>query len=668
MVGTSQGTSGKGAEADSLPPEILRTLLNDSYHQRHYGWQEVQRLLEKSPCPAEQLKALRLYLEQHSMDFDALYQLRKLEERFMTQEPSSVPPSSPSSSPSAPNAPQTGEQRTAERKTTEQETTQPASREPAPAFDEAAAKALLNQLVSDEYIARLRAEEVIQQQAHQGLAAPWLRLLRRHLMEQTLMLDDTMRLLRLEDSLRKVWLFSLESGKSYELDYKPEEIEEWKKRLAESQLNPILLESLSGLDQKIKQPWMVEPGESPWGKIEFLSSQAEHQNTQIELRQCWLALRSIEDMLAAEFRPSEMNSWLVSERSKTHSAAGEIFLKHLEILFRPCVASEYWTDHHHLSSQIVIIDVPQKDPNNTDDHATAFSQLTKTTVRCVDGYNLNRGVHPLERAIRHPKHPEAFFYINSLASPRQKLLYPFQTTERQKREKAVVENTLKPCMEKKELTEDQYFLLERMEPSQTSIFVARMLNEFPNATHLLGSQVNQVQNQKLLPNSGSLYELLCQYLIKCGTKEAIPGFLQAVRDGKMKGFKEPYDLENMVLLSIASRDPWDGAEDWLKERLQSTQYLVKIPQEEESDSPMQMSKPKSNPNAQGQIGVKIKIQQENSPQLGACAAAAFGRIHGYIPEQLDLIPERVGMPCCPFQGWRFPNEETRKNIRESLGL
>ncbi|MHB8902450.1 MAG: hypothetical protein ACYC6Y_27125, partial [Thermoguttaceae bacterium] len=122
----------------------------------------------------------------------------------------------------------------------------------------------------------------------------------------------------------------------------------------------------------------------------------------------------------------------------------------------------------------------------------------------------------------------------------------------------------------------------------------------------------------------SVHGMLCSWLADNGTREAVPGLLNAIERGRAlpPTPEVPYRFDRLAALAIARRDPWTDVDAWLRSVMTRNEPLID--------------------------------RTGDGPQLGATAAAILLRRHGASPDSFGLVPcgDAIVRQCCAV-GYRY---------------
>ncbi len=301
-------------------------------------------------------------------------------------------------------------------------------------------------------------------------------------------------------------------------------------------------------------------------------------------------------------------------------------LRKLLELTRPAMVAECWQGRRHLTEQHLLVGVPSlvegaKRPSH-------FDRIDDKVAHCVSGSSLSPGDYPVGVAFPHPKTEGAFFHLVNLPTPRRRLAYAeYVKKDQAERLRHISRRTLDRFLEeKRSLTEPELVMLGQLDPKEVSLFSGKFL---------------AVVEDELLPTTGrsrfggrpSRHAMLCGWLACFGTKEAVPGLLKAIDEGR---FLPPtsearYRLHLIAALSIAGRDPWPTVDNWLADQVGHTDLLVE--------------------------------QRTNGPEFGATAAALLLKRHRKTGATFGLrqVPD-AQLRALRVDGHRFVSDDSPKKV------
>jgi hypothetical protein len=189
---------------------------------------------------------------------------------------------------------------------------------------------------------------------------------------------------------------------------------------------------------------------------------------------------------------------------------------------------------------------------------------------------------------------------------------------------------------KQPLTTRELAVLNQLDARDVSRFAGRIL-------HTIDDQPMQARRSDsspaIRPAAGAQFShhmAICGLLATRGTREAIPGLLDAIKSNRFRSaeLQPPLDLPRIAALAIALRDPWPGVDAWLAGLVERDDPLV--------------------------------AGQTDAPQLGATAAAVLLERHGELPSAFGLESTgQQGLAGLAIAGYRFATGD-RQQIKTWL--
>lgn len=309
-------------------------------------------------------------------------------------------------------------------------------------------------------------------------------------------------------------------------------------------------------------------------------------------------------------------------------ASVAVELRKLLQLTRPAMVAEYWRAGHHLAEQHLLIGVPSLGEGAR--RPSHFDRIDDNLAHCVSGNNLSPGDYPVGVAFPHPTQPGAFFHLVNLSTPARRMAYRREVQSPQARRLAEISRrTLRRMLaEKQKLDGPELTMLSQLDSKEVSRFA--------------GEYFRLVRDEQLVqPSTGassglpSRFGMICVQLAHSGTREAVPGLLEAIDNGRFlpPTSAAPYRFHWLAALAIAIRDPWPEVDNWLAESIPRTETPV-----------------------QGRPG---------GPELGATAAGILLTRHGQTPSQFGLKPAAESLLVrLGIDGYRFSTPEARQQVRQ----
>lgn len=325
----------------------------------------------------------------------------------------------------------------------------------------------------------------------------------------------------------------------------------------------------------------------------------------------------------------------------SQEAAGR--LRELLDMTRPAMVAEYWEGHRHLGTQHLLVDVP----NMTDGtiRPSHFDWINDKAAHCVTGSNLAPGEYPVGVAIAHPYRDGAIFHLVNLPTPRRRMAYKHEArTDEAKRLAALSRRTLNRYLRlKKPLARDELILLAQLDYREVSRFAGLFFQtvddealapeELPFVNHYLPGSMRLNSVMQRVGGRSSRHGVVAALLAAEGTKEAIPGLLEAIAAGRIlaPSGEPPRRLEWIAALAIAGRDPWPEVNAWLG----------------------------------GLVGQAMPLVEgaDSAPDLGATAAGLLLKRHQEEPTRfgLETVNDEL-LTEAGLTGYRFPSADARQKV------
>ena len=408
-----------------------------------------------------------------------------------------------------------------------------------------------------------------------------------------------------------------------------------KRRLGESGLPADAPTWLEPVLERARGGWLAaDPGEEDlppaaddridrW--IDDLARPILETDTRAVRRGRRIAERELKDLLAGEqYVPQVkrlLESRLAGDNIEAESAAR---LNELLELTRPAMVAEFWEGGRHGGTQHLLIGVPIKYAQGI----SCFDKIDDRVAHCASGVNLTPGDYPVGVAVPHPVREAALFHLVNLPTPRRRMAYEYRSkSDESLRLAAISRRTFKWMLDRKQpLSEAELVMLEHLDAEELS----RFAGDFFNAV------VDRPLPREGKPRTDgrpSRHGVICALLARSGTRQAIPGLLKAMDEGRFLPSVADckYELPAIAALAIAARDPWPEVDAWLAGRIKRTDPLV--------------------------------LDRDRGPELGATAAGVLLNRHRQTPSDFGLEPLadpfflNVNLP-----GYRFADERAREKI------
>jgi len=378
------------------------------------------------------------------------------------------------------------------------------------------------------------------------------------------------------------------------------------------------------------------------GWIEDLVRIPEASESPPARRSAQVAKRELWDLLARDAYVPKLKA--AAEARLGSGALGREAAARLQALLdltRPAMVAEYWEGHHQLGSQHLVVGVPALTEGAI--RPSHFDRIDDEMAHCVSGSNLAPGEYPVGVAFPHPNREGAAFQLVNLPTPRRRMAYQYLVkSDETKRLADLSRRTLDRYLRlKKPLARADLILLAQLDFAEVSRFAGRFflaVDDEPLAPeeqpflnqYLPGSgRVNSVMQR--IGSRVSRHGLVAVIVAAEGTKEAIPGLLDAIEAGRFlpPATEPPRRFEWIAALAIAQRDPWPEVETWLRNLIARSVPLV----ERAAAHPPDLGATAA--------GILLKRRQQDLSQFGLEA----------VPD--DLLSE-VGV-----SGYRFTSDQAR---------
>jgi hypothetical protein len=294
--------------------------------------------------------------------------------------------------------------------------------------------------------------------------------------------------------------------------------------------------------------------------------------------------------------------------------------------------AEYWQNRHNLNQQHLLVDVPSQPPGIP--KASHFDRIDDRVAHCASGNSLSPGDYPVGVAFPHPQRPDAIFQLVNLPTPRRRMAYTYSSKTGEAQRLAVLSRrTLDRFLAEKHLLDDaEIGMLAQLDAKEMSRFAGQYFNLVED--ELLSDEQWSTPERNRPGGQASRHGMICAQLAACGTKEAIPGLLDAMQRGRFLPPNPlgPYRFHWLAALAIANRDPWPEADAWLVGLLDKTELLVE--------------------------------GQSDGAELGATAARLLLKPRHELPGPLGLrVAAGSLLPTFGIQGYRYESPESSKQVQ-----
>jgi hypothetical protein len=468
--------------------------------------------------------------------------------------------------------------------------------EPAAEVAPAEVERLIAQLDVDDFAARVGAARRLEHLvSNPKMVYPVLRRLKERLGDPDLPADSLPRLEAVWQAARRAWLLG-DAGDEQWPAVSPEQLARW-------------IDDLARVD--------------PAGQSGTGQSAAR------------IAGRELRDLLARDREAPRVARALEQRLRGAVDRAAADRLRELLQLTQPALVAEYWSGRRHMGEQHLLVGVPsQADGAERPSH---FDRIDDRVAHCVSGQSLSPGDYPVHVAFPHPKESLAFFHLVNLPTPRRRMAYAYEAKiDDRLRLAAISRRTFDRLLaERRPLDETEMLMLEQLDPAELSRFAGKYF--------LAVEDTRPAMSDWQRPMRMSRHNWVCMRLATDGTKDAVPGLLDAIaKDRFLAPTPEtPYRMADLAALSIAGRDPWPDVDDWLAGQIGREALLVLEPPAGAADSPAK------------------------APEVGATAAAILLGRH-----QRSLTPFGLQKTAEPaliqsgIDGYRFLSADGRKRVQE----
>lgn len=354
-------------------------------------------------------------------------------------------------------------------------------------------------------------------------------------------------------------------------------LESIKARLAAPDLSPASRQQLDPLWTKIHGAWLLSDA-AHWNFSPVPARQIDHWIAALEQPAAGsqtgrsperdTATRELLDLLVRpDTAPAVIHAFEARFADPALEPSAAARLREVYDWSKPALVAEYWDNHTNEGIQHLLVGVPSLPPGAL--FPSEFDRCDEHTAHCVSGNALSPGDYPVGIAFLHPRQPGVFFHLVYLPTTQRRLAYEFlvedQTDEQRLAE--ISARTLGHILEQhKPLDDDELSLLDLLDVGAVSRFAGPYFQTVADGPRddYLGSL-----------GSPSRHSLVCVWLAMHGTHDAIPGLAQAIEGRRITEPDDarPFRLPWIAALAIAARDPWQGEDAWLAQRIQRTDRL-----------------------------------------------------------------------------------------------
>jgi hypothetical protein len=348
-----------------------------------------------------------------------------------------------------------------------------------------------------------------------------------------------------------------------------------------------------------------------------------------------IAERELRDLLARDREAPRVARALEARLRGNVARAGAARLRELLQLTQPALVAEYWSVRRHMGEQHLLVNVPSQAEGA--ERASHFDRIDDRTAHCVSGQSLTPGDYPVHVAFPHPKDPHAFFHLVNLPTPRRRMAYAYEAKiDDRIRLAAISRRTFDRILaERRVLDKNELMMLEQLDPAELSRFAGKYFFAVEDTRPTFA--------EWQMPMRMSRHAWVCMRLANDGTKDAVPGLLEAIVKGRFMAptSEVPHRWPELAALSIARRDPWPEVDAWLAGQVGRHELLVVGRGENEADS------------------------REPLPDVGATAAALLLERHRQTLAPFGLQPAgEQWLVQHGVDGYRFASPDSRKRVAE----
>jgi hypothetical protein len=293
-----------------------------------------------------------------------------------------------------------------------------------------------------------------------------------------------------------------------------------------------------------------------------------------------VARQSLMDALAEDAEMPRVKAAIETRLRGTLNQDTRSALRTLLDLTRPAIVAEVWSDHKlQEPEQRLVIGEPRRFSEAA--NPSCFDRADDRLAHCVSGNSLTPGDYRVGVAFpaphKGPGEREAVFHLVNLPTPRRQVAYSYYVkTDAAARLAKISRRTLDRFLgEKKLLSDPELGMLRQLDAREVSRFAARyffLVDDGP-----VDEDVDAMYSTKRrdIEGESSRFGAVCAQLAVDGTREAMPGLLDAIRQKRFLSPTPlaPYRLEWLAAFSIAQRDPWPGVDAWLAENIENQQSL-----------------------------------------------------------------------------------------------
>ena len=292
-----------------------------------------------------------------------------------------------------------------------------------------------------------------------------------------------------------------------------------------------------------------------------------------------IARQNLMDAMAQDADLPRIKAAIDSRLQGKLSVEAEDDLKELSDMTRPAIVAEFWSQYQQTLEQHLIVGQPSYAPGAA--HPSYFDRADEREAHCASGNALLPGNYPVGAAFPAPNwkkaDPDAVVHLVSLPTPRRQIAYSYYVkTDPVERLTRISRRTLDRILAEKKLLNDQELgMLGQLDAREVSKFAARYFYLVDDGA--VEEEVDSLYStsRKHLGSESSRFGSVCAQLAIDGTRDALPGLVDAIRQKRFLPPTPlaPYRLEWLAAFSIARRDPWPGVDIWLAENIENRQTL-----------------------------------------------------------------------------------------------
>ena len=346
-----------------------------------------------------------------------------------------------------------------------------------------------------------------------------------------------------------------------------------------------------------------------------------------------VARQELTDLLAQDKETARVVAALKSRLAGSINAEGASQIRSLLELTQPAMAAEFWQDHKQLGVQHLFVNVPSQPPGAM--RASHFDRIDDRVAHCVSGNSLSPGNYPVGVAFPHPIRRGVVMDLVNLPTPRRRIAYTYYLkTSAAQRLAALSRRTVDRFLaEKHVLNELEIDSLEQLDRKEVSRFAGRYFLLVDDG-RLDDDSESILIGRPRSCGYPSRNGAICAQLAVNGTRDAIPGLLEAIEQKRLlpPTSLAPYQLAWLAALTIAQRDPWPNVDSWLAASVGNGEPLV--------------------------------MGQPDGPTIGATAARLLLKRHHEPPEAFGLTtaPESF-VTSHGLEGCRFKSPDDGKQVQ-----